>query len=177
MPTVHADATVTSWWHHLGHPYCAWWRHNYVMLTSSLSGSGTWVGSSGIWVGSAHPGEDDAWRVSVRVANHPTGAWRRIRPFMMSDFIAVFTSGFVSSSSTQWYGQNTILITFIFEQNQTPLKPYALIPIVGDSSSPCTDWWCSDSCSKEAKHTETQDLTWFGKTAYIHGRESILFRD
>ena len=34
-----------------------------------------------------------------------------------------------------------------------------------------------DFCSKEAKHTETQYLTWFGKTAYIHGRESILFRD
>jgi hypothetical protein len=29
----------------------------------------------------------------------------------------------------------------------------------------------------EAKHTETQYLTWFGKTAYIHRRESILFRD
>jgi len=29
----------------------------------------------------------------------------------------------------------------------------------------------------EGKHTETQYLTWFGKTAYIHGRESILFRD
>jgi hypothetical protein len=56
-------------------------------------------------------------------------------------------------------------------------KPYALIPIVGDSDSPCADRWCSDSYSKEAKHTETQYLTWFGKTAYIHGRESILFRD
>jgi hypothetical protein len=66
------------------------------------------------------------------------------------------------------------LTTFIFEQNQTPLKPYALIPIVGDSGSPCADWWYTDSCSKEAKHTETQYLTWFGKTAYIHGRESIL---
>jgi hypothetical protein len=31
-------------------------------------------------------------------------------------FDAVFTSGFISSSSTQWYGQNTILTTFIFEQ-------------------------------------------------------------
>jgi hypothetical protein len=29
---------------------------------------------------------------------------------------AVFTSGFISSSSTQWYGQNTILTTFIFEK-------------------------------------------------------------
>jgi len=27
------------------------------------------------------------------------------------------------------------------------------------------------------KHTETQYFTWFSKTAYIHGRESILFRD
>jgi hypothetical protein len=36
--------------------------------------------------------------------------------FPTSDFDAVFTNGFVSSSSTQWYGQNTILTTFIFEQ-------------------------------------------------------------
>ena len=56
-------------------------------------------------------------------------------------------------------------------------KPYALIPIVGDSDSPCADQWCFDSYSKEAKHTKTQYLTWFDKTAYIHGRESILFRD
>ena len=107
-----------------------------VMMTSSLSGSGTWVRSSGIRVGSAHPGEEDAWRASVRVGSHPAGAWRRVRMFPTSDFDAVFNSGFVSSSSTQWYGQNTILTTFIFEQNQTPLKPYALIPIVGDSGSP-----------------------------------------
>ena len=30
---------------------------------------------------------------------------------------------------------------------------------------------------RRVKHTETQYLTWFGKTAYIHGKESILFRD
>jgi hypothetical protein len=47
--------------------------HANAMLTSSLSGSGTWVGSSGIRVGSAHPGEEDAWRASVRVASHPAG--------------------------------------------------------------------------------------------------------
>jgi hypothetical protein len=29
----------------------------------------------------------------------------------------------------------------------------------------------------KTKHTETQYLTRFGKTTYIHGRESILFRD
>jgi len=41
---------------------------------------------------------------------------------------------------------------------------------VGDSGSPCTDQWCTDSCPLEVKHTETQYLTWFGKTTYIHGR-------
>jgi hypothetical protein len=48
-----------------------------VMMTSSLSGSGTWVGSSGIRVGSAHPGEEDAcdaWRASVRVDSLFAGA-------------------------------------------------------------------------------------------------------
>jgi len=53
---VAADWTLT--WH----ANCACWRHDYAMMTSSLSGSGTWVGSSGIRVESAHPGEEDAWR-------------------------------------------------------------------------------------------------------------------
>ena len=44
--------------------------HDGVMMTSSVSGSGTWVGS-------AHSGEEDvcdAWRASVHVASHPAGA-------------------------------------------------------------------------------------------------------
>ena len=48
-----------------------------IMMTSSLSGSGTWVGLSGIRVGSAHPGEEDAcdtWRASVRVGSNLAGA-------------------------------------------------------------------------------------------------------
>jgi hypothetical protein len=39
------------------------------MLTSSLSGSATWVGSTGIRVGSTQPGEEDAWGASERVAD------------------------------------------------------------------------------------------------------------
>jgi hypothetical protein len=35
---------------------------------------------------------------------------------VMFDFCVVFTSVLVSSSSSQWYGQNTILTTFIFGQ-------------------------------------------------------------
>ena len=162
--TWHADVTITSGWRHPGHAYCACWHHNYVMLTSSLSGSVTWVGSTGIRVGSTHPGEEDAWRVA-RVASHLAGAWWRVRMIPTSDFDAVFTSGFVSSTSTQWYGQNIILTTFIFEQKiKHHFKPNALIPIVGDSSSPCADRWCTDSCSKEANHTGTQYFTWFGKS-------------
>ena len=42
--------------------------------------------------------------------------------------------------------------------------------MLGIPSPSCADRQCTDSCSQEAKHTETQYLTWFGKTAYIHGR-------
>jgi len=49
--------------------------------------------------------------------------------------------------------------------------------LLGIPTSPCADRWCTDSCLKETKLTETPYLTWFGKTVYIHGRESILFRD
>ena len=48
-----------------------------VMMTSSLSGSVAWVGSSGIRVGSGHSGEEDAcdaWRASVRVVSNLAGA-------------------------------------------------------------------------------------------------------
>jgi hypothetical protein len=54
-----------------------------------------------------HSGEEDAWLVC--------GALVRVGS-LTSDFDAIFTSGFVSSSYTQWYGQNIILTTFIFEQ-------------------------------------------------------------
>jgi hypothetical protein len=64
-------------------------------------------------------------------------AWPATSPAREDDFDALFTSGFVSSTSTQWYGQNIILTTFIFEQKiKHHFKPNALIPIVGDSSSP-----------------------------------------
>ena len=58
-----------------------YWRHDYIMMTPSLFGSGTWVGSSGIRVGSAHPGEEDAcdtWRASVRVGSLLAGACLRV---------------------------------------------------------------------------------------------------
>jgi hypothetical protein len=125
-------AYCTCWRHHYirlmssWSCYCTWWCHNYIMLMSSLacllfmltsllrhadvilSGPVTWVGSTGIRVGSTHPGEEDAWGASARVGRRPAGEWWRVRPWPTSDFDAVFTNGFVSASSTQWYGQNTI---------------------------------------------------------------------
>jgi len=56
-----------------------------------------------------------------RVASNLAGTWRRVMTIPTSDFDVVFNSGLVSSSSTQLYGENTILTNFIFEQNQTPL--------------------------------------------------------
>jgi hypothetical protein len=43
--------------------------------------------------------------------------------------------------------------------------------VVGDS-----DRWCSDICSTEGKHTDTIFYV-VRQITYIHGRESILFRD
>jgi hypothetical protein len=45
--------------------------HAYVMMTSSLSGFGTWVGSFGIRVGSAHLGEEDACDGACGRFRHP----------------------------------------------------------------------------------------------------------
>jgi hypothetical protein len=48
--------------------------------------------------------------------------------------------------------------------------------ILGIPTPPCADrWrWCTDSCSKEAKHTETQYLTWFGKLPTSTGEVTII---
>jgi len=51
--------------------------HGDAIMTSSLSGFGTWVGSSGIRVRSAQPGEEDEWHAlgaSARVGRRLTGA-------------------------------------------------------------------------------------------------------
>jgi hypothetical protein len=150
----HAYIMMTSPWA----CYCVCWRHNYVMLTSYIFGSATWVGS-------AHPGEEDSWGASARMANLPFGAWRRVWTFPTSEFDAVFTRGFVSSSSTQWYDQNIILTTFIFEQkSNTTLNQMIRYQLLGKS-----DRWCFDNCSKDGKHTDTIFYV-VRQVAYIHGR-------
>jgi hypothetical protein len=115
--------SARCWWCGRWVPLC--WRVSWLgtdmacqlcMLTSQLSGSVTWVGSTGIRVRSAYPGEEDEWGASGRVDSHLVSACRRVWPCSMSDFDVIFTSVLVFSSSTQWYGQNTILTIFISGQ-------------------------------------------------------------
>jgi len=118
LMTWHADWTLTRlltgcWLCILA----SWLRHDDVILIQ------VWHVVRVVWYSgrvSSSGWRRRVWRVS-RVGNFLAGAWWCVRRFPTSDFDAVFNSGFVSSSSTQWYGQNTILTTFIFEQNQTPL--------------------------------------------------------
>jgi hypothetical protein len=140
---------MTSWLHHndviSGHVYCVWWCHYYVMLTSSLSRSAMWVGSTDIRVGSAHPGEEDAcdaWRASIRVASHPVGACGSFRSPISTRFSTVASSlpplhsGMVKTQFWQ--------LSFL-SKIKHPFKPCALIPIVENS-----DRWYSDICPLEA---------------------------
>ena len=53
-------------------------------------------------------------------------------------------------------------------KNQTPLKPSALIPIVGNPTGDVLIF------AHRRGSLLTQYLMWFGKTAYIHGRDNII---
>jgi len=93
---------------------------------------------------------------------------RRVTAIMTSDFDIVFTSGFVSSSSTRWYGQNIILTTFIFEQkSNTTLNHVLRYQLLGIPTGDVLiiSYW--------RLRTLTQYLTWFGKSPTSMG-ESIL---
>jgi hypothetical protein len=174
MSTVHADIMLTSSWCHPWHAYCACWRHYYVMLMSSLSGSAMWVGSTGIRVGSAHPGEEDAWGASAHVGRRLAGEWWRVRPCPTSDFDAVFTSGFVSTSSTQWYGQNTILRTFIFEQKtNTPLNHVLWYQLLGFPAPHARTGGVLIVAQWRVKHTDT--IFYVVQQNRLHPRESPYY--
>jgi hypothetical protein len=111
-PTI-LTCQLTGRWHGMLTVHeTSWWRHLYP---GQSCGSGHLVFGSGLQFRQIRR-MACVWRASVHVANNLAGAWRCVRTIPKSDFDAVFTSGFISSSSTQWYGQNTILTTFIFEQ-------------------------------------------------------------
>jgi len=171
MHTVHDDVTITSGWRHPWHAYCVRWRHYYIMLKSSLSGSGIRIGLTGIRIGSAHPGEEDACHAkgaSARGDSHLSGAWGHVRRSISTPFSPVASSlpplhsGMVKTPFWQ--------LSFLSKKSNTTLNHKLQYQLLGIPAPLCADRWCSDSCPLEAKHTDTQYLTWFGKTAYIHGR-------
>jgi len=103
---------------------------------SSLSGSGTWVGSTGIRVGSAHLGEEDACDACARLcawaATPPArdGAFRHFRRPISTRFSTV--ASFFLLYTVVWSKNNFDKFHF-WAKIKHPFKPYALIPIVGDS--------------------------------------------
>jgi len=87
MSAVHADITLTSGWCHPWHAYCACWHHNCVILTSLLSGSAMWVGSSGIRVGQPirvkkTRGQTPCQRVMESAAMSDVRFWRRFHQWL-----------------------------------------------------------------------------------------------
>jgi hypothetical protein len=152
---------------------CACWHHNYIMLTSSLACllcmmTSQLCHADIIIIRVSHIGRVN-W-FSGRVCTRGQSPRRRVRACTMFYFDAIFTSGFVSSSSTQWYGQNTILTTFIFEQkSNTTLNHMFWYQLLGIPAPLCADWWCTDSCPLEAKHTNAI-FNIVRQIAYIHGR-------
>jgi hypothetical protein len=103
MLTVHADVTFTSGWCYHWHAYYAWWRHIYIklmsslaclmcMMTSSLSRSAMWDGSTSVWVGSTHSGEEDACDVWPATSLERDGAWARFQRSISTPFSQVALS-------------------------------------------------------------------------------------
>jgi len=142
------------------------------MLTSSLSGSDTWVRSTGIQVGSGHPGEEDAWGASARFDSHLVGACGHVRCPILTLFSLVASSLSPLHSGMVRHNFDNFQFRAKIKQHFKPDE--ALIPIVGDSRPLCVDQWCSDSCPLEAKHTGTQYLTWFGKSSTSTGEVHII---
>jgi hypothetical protein len=62
------------------------------MLTSLISGSAMWVGSTGIRVGSAHPGEEDAWHAWANALSESDGECGHVRRPILTSFSPVASS-------------------------------------------------------------------------------------
>ena len=62
------------------------------MLTSLISGSVTWAGSTGIQVGSAHPGEEDAWGAWADALPESDGECGHVRRPILTPFSPMASS-------------------------------------------------------------------------------------
>ena len=126
------------------------------MLTSSLSGSVTWVWSTGIRVESTHPGEEDTWHAWADALPESDDACSYVqRPILMpfspvASYLPPLHGDMVKTQFWQ---------LLFLSKNQTPLKTNALIPIVGNSRPGDVLIFAHRRGS-----TLTQYLTWFGKS-------------
>ena len=131
MPTVYADITITSGWRHPWHAYCACWRHNCIMLMSSLFGSITWVCPSGrrrrvrsvarVCACEQQPRRRVMARAALSDVRFRRGFHQWLRLFLLYTVV--------------WSKHNFDNFHF-WAKIKHHFKPNALIPIVGDSGSP-----------------------------------------
>jgi len=163
--TWHANVTLTSGWRHPGHAYCACWYHYYVMLTSSLSGSAMWVGSTGIRVGSAHPGEEDAWADALPESAVMSDVWFWLHFHQWLRLFLLYT--------VVWSKHNFDNFHF-WEKIKHPFKPCALIPIVGGFRLPhARTGGVLIVAQRRVKHTDT--IFYVVRQNRLHPRESPYY--
>jgi len=128
MMTCHADWTL-RW-----HADWAYWRHGDVMMTSSLSGSGAWVGSGQVIrvrkTRVTRGARLCAWPATLTACDGACGRCRRpisTRFSTMASSLPPLHSGMFNTQ----FGQLSFL-----SKIKHPFKPCALIPVVGEFRLP-----------------------------------------
>jgi len=152
MMTWHADWTLTCLmtgrWHACWLCILAsWWRHPFPGLAHRsgrlVFGSGQLIRVEKTRV--TRGARLCAWAVSSPARDGACGGFRRListRFSTVASSLPPLHSGMVKTQFWQ--------ISFL-SKIKHPFKPCALIPIVGNSDSPCADRGCSDICSTEGK--------------------------
>jgi hypothetical protein len=151
------------------HADCAWWRHPYIRLTSSLTCLLCMLMSQlhhddVINIRVSHIGRVNWYSGRVSPSGRRRCVWRvaRVCAHGQQPRRRVMARGDVSDVRfrrcfRQWL-RLFLLYTVVWSKHNFDnfhflvkikhhFKPCALIPIVGDSDSPSVDRWCSDSCS------------------------------
>jgi len=152
-PTV-MTCQMTGRWHgmptvHAGVMLASWWHHHYPGLAR---GSGRLVF-----------GACDAWRVSVRVTARAEVFDIRFRRGFQQwlHLFLLYTMVWAKHNFDNFY---------FWAKSNTPLNHRLWYQLLGNSGSPMRGpgvyWYLLIG----GLSTLTQYFTWFGKTAYIHGR-------
>jgi len=161
MPTVHADITIMSCWCHL--------------YPGQSHGSGQLVFGSGQPIRAKKTrgthgrvcarGRMPCRRVMESAAMSNVRFWRRFHQWLRLGLLYTVV----------WSKHNFDNFHFWAKSN-TPLNHQLWYQFLGNYGTPCADRGCTDSCLEKGKHTDTIVYV-VQQIAYIHGRESILFRD